>query len=100
MRTHRGHRKDRNHDEIKRAFEKLGWSTFHTYQLGGGFPDFIAGRGGVNLLIEAKDGEQPPSRRALNKEEVQFHFSWKGQVCVIRDKDEALAVASKFYATI
>ena len=100
MRSKLGHRRDRNHSEIKAVFEQCGWSVFDSYQLGGGFPDFVAGRGGVNLLIEVKDNLKPPSQRALTKPEVDFHMKWKGQCCVVRDVGEALAVANRFHAAL
>ena len=43
-----------------------------------------------NFLMEIKDGSKPPSARKLTPGEQQWHETWKGQVCVVRNVEEAL----------
>ncbi|MEE8386151.1 MAG: hypothetical protein V3S01_09555 [Dehalococcoidia bacterium] len=57
-----------------------------------GVPDLLVGVGGVNLLMEVKDGGKPPSARKLTPDQVTWHASWRGQVHVVKNEDEALAL--------
>ena len=87
----RAARVDSNQKAIVNAFRQCGFSVFHTHTIGGGFPDIVAGYGGINYLIEIKDGSLPPSARKLTKPEETFHQNWRGQVCIINDVDEVFA---------
>lgn len=95
MRSRLGHRKDCNHDKIKTVFEKCGWKTFDTYQLGGGFPDFIASKNYNTILVEVKDGNRPTIRCALTAPELEFHQKWKGSCFIIHTVDEALLISNR-----
>lgn len=50
----RARRVDKNHGEIKRAFEKLGCRVFDAYAVGKGFPDLVVQWSGVTMLVEVK----------------------------------------------
>lgn len=91
-------RRDSNHAEVRDGIRRVpGVSVFDTADIGGGFVDLVVGiRGGVNLLLEVKDGKKPPSARALTKAEQDFFDSWQGQVAVVNSLDEALELI-RFY---
>ena len=91
----RAAKKDRNHNEIAAALMKMGFSVADTSQLGEGFPDIVAGRAGINFLIEVKDYSLPPSHRKLTPEQVAFHNAWNGQICVIKCVEEIQAMISR-----
>ena len=91
----RAPRTDGNHAEIRDALRQAGATVFDAAALGAGFPDLVVGSGGMNYLLEVKDGTQPPSRRQLSDDEKRFHESWRGQVAVVLDLDEALAVLDR-----
>lgn len=77
------------------ALRKIGCRVAITSAAGGGFPDLVVGRGGVIRLLEVKDGDKAPSRRALTPEQVVFHEEWKGQpVHVVESVEQALQVCT------
>lgn len=57
---------------------------------GDGFPDLCIGWRGVNLLLEVKDGQLAPSRRALTDEQERWHRTWRGQAVIANNIDEAI----------
>ena len=81
---------DENQPEIVNCLRDLGFSVHCTHQIGGGFPDIVAGRGGKNYLIEVKDGAKPPSKRCLTDDEQEFHAGWKGVIHIIESVDDIL----------
>lgn len=86
---------DGNHQEIRNGLRAAGVSVADTSGLGAGFPDLVVGSGGMNYLLEVKDGSLPPSRRQLSDDEQRFHAGWHGQVAVVLDLDEALDVLGR-----
>lgn len=80
---------DANQGVIVRAFRDMGASVQILSSVGKGCPDLIVGVFGINLLVEIKDGDKPPSQRKLTEHEKHFHESWKGQVCIIQSVDDA-----------
>ena len=58
---------DKNQTEIVEAFRKLGFSVQHLHTVGGGVPDLLVGRGGINLLVEVKDGGKSQTNTRANK---------------------------------
>lgn len=83
-------RVDANHSEIADILRRLGYSVTHTHQLKG-FVDLVAGRNGVNYLIEVKDGTKAASKRKLTKLEQKFHHEWQGAVEIIESVADAMA---------
>ena len=79
----RAARVDRNQQEIVQHLRKLGATVQPLHTVGQGCPDLIVGYGGLNYLIEIKDGEKPPSARKLTPDEQAWHDDWCGQVCVV-----------------
>lgn len=72
------HRKDTNHDEIAKAFRDHGFTWHDTHMVGSGFPDGVAGKYGINCLIEIKPGEGRKSQQELNENETDFAANWLG----------------------
>lgn len=111
---------DKNQPDIVKTYRDAFCTVQHTHQLGGGFVDIVVGAPGVtivsreldsnilryllekmgikeyaihegaNLLIEIKDGEQPPSARELTKDEKTWHETWRGQKCIVETIRQAL----------
>lgn len=86
---HRG-RVDGNQSLIVRALRDAGASVLVISSIGSGCPDLLIGKNQVNFLAEIKDPTKVHSQRKLTEDEVQFHNSWRGQVCVIETVKEAL----------
>lgn len=83
---------DRNQPDIVGAFRKAGASVFPLHMVGDGCPDLLIGYMGANYLVEVKDGDLVPSAQKLRPKQVEFHDSWRGQVCVVNSVDAALAL--------
>lgn len=79
---------DSNQNEIVSYARKLGFSVAITSSLGGGFPDIVLGKNGINFLGEIKDGKKPPSARKLTEPEQKFHNEWRGQICIIESIED------------
>lgn len=88
-------RVDSNQNEIVALMRDLGASVLILSAVGKGCPDILAGIRGRNILIEIKDGNKPPSARKLTEDEKRFHDEWNGQVCVIKDVTEAIALINR-----
>ncbi|MGB3205449.1 MAG: hypothetical protein WBB28_10705 [Crinalium sp.] len=85
-------RTDANQRQIVEALRSLGCSVQHLHVIGRGCPDAIVGHAGVNYLIEIKDSSQPPSKRRLTPDEVEWHQNWRGKVDVVCSIEEAIAI--------
>lgn len=83
---------DRNHSEIVAAFKQLGCTVCDLAKVGDGCPDLIVGLCGINLLVEVKDGELPPSKKKLRKNQQDWHDAWRGQCCVVECIDDVIAM--------
>lgn len=55
-------------------------------------PDLLVGYKNINILIEVKDGNAPKTQQKLTPDQVVWHATWRGQVCVVNSIDAALAV--------
>lgn len=87
---------DANQPEIVRALRGVGATVAHLHSVGAGCPDLLVGWRKQNLLLEVKDGAKPPSERRLNDKQVEWHASWKGQVCTVTSVDEALVAIGAY----
>lgn len=81
---------DSNQSDIVDALRRVGCSVTSLAQLGGGVPDLLVGRHGINYALEVKDGSKPPSRRRLTPDEAEWHAAWKGQIAVVENVNDAL----------
>ena len=88
----RAARTDRNQSEIVSAFRRAGATVQPLHQVGRGCPDLLVGFSGLNLLVEVKNPDKPPSARQLTEDQVRWHESWRGQVAVIECPDAAIAI--------
>jgi len=85
-------RVDANQADIIKAARRLGATVTDTSRVGQGFPDIVVGIFGINLLIEIKDGDKPPSKRKLTDDQVVWHKAWNGSSYVINSADEMIAL--------
>lgn len=88
---------DRNQSEIVTMLRTVGCTVQLLHTVGQGCPDLLVGYRGVNLLLEVKDGELPPSGRKLTEPEADWHRDWRGQVitvCNVREAMEAVGISA------
>lgn len=85
----RAARIDRNQPEIVKVLRSLGATVQPLHTIGKGCPDLVIGYRGKNFLVEVKDSMQPPSKRALTADELEWHVMWEGQVCVVESAEAA-----------
>jgi Holliday junction resolvase len=78
---------DNNQKEIVTALRACGFTVVHLHAVGKGCPDLLAGRMGVNYLIEVKSakGKLTPAQR-------NFHDNWMGQVIIVRGFEDLKAI--------
>lgn len=89
-------RKDENHASVVRHLVAVGATVTDLSDVGGGCPDLLVGFRRANYLLEIKDGSKSASRRKLTWDQVLYHSTWQGQVCVVCDEKEALrAIGAK-----
>lgn len=112
-------RADANQPQIVSALRAVSASVAHTHTIGKGFPDIVVGIEGlsvlgnkqkildalkdipgikiiegVNLLVEIKDGSKSESARKLTPDEQDWHFKWRGQICIVSSEEEAVTLLS------
>lgn len=85
---------DRNQPEIVKALRAIGCTVAITSAIGSGFPDLVVGRGRRNWIVEIKDGDLCPSARELTPDQLKFHTTWAGQIDVVNNVGEALALVA------
>jgi hypothetical protein len=85
-------RVDRNQPEIVGALRAYGCSVACLHQCGGGIPDLVVGWKGRNYLIEIKDELAKPSDRKLTPDQSAWHELWVGQVAIVTNCAEAIAL--------
>ena len=93
----RAAKKDANHAEIVKAFEKMGCSVIDVSMAPVGF-DILVGYGGltfgVTMPVEIKDGTKPPSARKLTANEAKIHARWTGGARLVKDFDDVVATVN------
>lgn len=85
---------DANQSEVVKTLRSLGCSVHPTHMVGAGFPDLVVGIGGVNILVEVKDGSKVPSARKLTQDEIEWHTAWRGQVCIVESIEDAVELVN------
>ena len=83
---------DANQTEIVKALRSVGASVQSLASTGKGCPDLLVGIRGENFLIEVKDGDKVKSARKLTGDQVVWHDSWRGQVSIAENIDDALNI--------
>jgi hypothetical protein len=86
-------RVDGNQGEIVAAFRKLGFSVLIISQLKKCCDLVVSKR--LTGLVEIKDGDLPPSKRKLTKDEEEFRASWKGPYFIVESLDDVMKVAKE-----
>lgn len=83
---------DDNQNEIVKALRQAGCTVLILSSVGKGCPDILVGRaaGRQNYLLEIKDGSKPKCEQKLTRDQVVFHQSWRGHICVVNSVDMAL----------
>lgn len=95
MGIRRAARVDENQSLLVELWRKLGATVQILSAVGGGCPDVVVGFNGLNAFVEIKDGSKPPSKQKLTPMELEFHQTWRGQVCIIRNEHEAAQLIYK-----
>jgi len=88
-------RTDSNHKQVLEILRRGGWSASSTHRVGFGFPDIVAARAGLTIMVEVKDGAKVPSARKLSKKQVRFLATWPGQVIVAVSGLDALSQCNR-----
>jgi hypothetical protein len=58
--------------------------------------DLLVSYRGHTLLLEVKDGDKPPSARALTPGEAKFHAEWPGtNLYIVNSEHEALDILKR-----
>jgi hypothetical protein len=61
-----------------------------------GLADLLVFYRGHTLILEVKDGDKPPSSRALTPAEQKFHDEWPGQnLYIVNSEHEALDILKR-----
>ena len=68
---------DKNQKQVVKELRELGFSVALTHMVHKGFPDFVVGFHGLNILIELKS-----ENGTLTKDETVFINTHKGKVIV------------------
>lgn len=89
----RAARRDENHAEIKGVFERLHCSVIDVASCPCGF-DLIVGYETQAIAVEVKNGEKCESARQLTENEKLAHLHWRGPKAIVKNNDEAAAVAN------
>jgi hypothetical protein len=80
---------DANHGAIVAELRKQGAQVQSLAAIGEGCPDLLVSYGGVNVLMELKDGDKPRSAQRLNLEQALWHAYWKGPVVLVTTQADA-----------
>ena len=88
-------RRDAGEDQIVSALEAAG--AFVKKINDGGTFDLLVWHRGATLLLEVKDGRQPPSKRKPTPAEQKFHDEWPGDnLHIVLGPEDALAVLKAY----
>lgn len=86
------HRADANQEGAVRYLRSLGMSVEVLSQTGNGCPDLIVGFHEINLLVELKNGDKPPSQQKLTQAQTDWHAAWGG-TAIVANSAEGVATA-------
>ena len=90
---------DANQSILIAAFRRMGCTVQTLHIVGRGCPDFVVGHKKRNYLVEAKDGDKPPSARKLTPAEEEWHRDWRGQVCLCESLDDVQRLVAEWGRT-
>jgi hypothetical protein len=92
-------RVDDNQWLIVQTLRQHGASVQPLHTVGKGCPDLLVGFKGRNYLLEVKDGLKSPSKRKLTPDQSAWHEVWAGQVTIVTNCAEAVALLEGQCAT-
>ena len=96
MTARRAARVDDNHAEIVAALRAAGCSVFSTAGCGRGVPDLVVAVSyGRTLLVEIKNGKNPPSKRRLRECQDRFRAEWTGEAHTVESIDDAMRMIGR-----
>ena len=75
----RAARVDANQSTIVDDLRAIGATVQPLHAVGDGCPDLLVGYGGLNYMLEVKDGAKSPSRRKLTPDQEDWHGAWRGR---------------------
>ena len=90
MGVRRASRVDDNQKLLVELWRRMGATVLILSEVGNGCPDVLIGYNGLNALVEIKDGSKVPSKQKLTQPQAEFHESWRGHVCIVKDEEEAM----------
>ena len=76
---------DKNQKQVVKELRGLGFSVALTHMVHKGFPDFVVGFHGLNILVELKS-----KNGTLTKQESEFIDSYKGEVTVAYSTNDVI----------
>ena len=83
---------DRNQPLVVEALRKAGWTVRHTHMIGKGWPDVVAAKQHINLLVEIKmPGEK------LTPDEAAFWNQWPGPKIIAYSEQDAVDKAAQLH---
>lgn len=88
-------RVDGNQAAIVEALRKTGATVQLLGGAGGGCPDLLVGRLGVNILLEVKN---PAGFNRVGEKQAEWIANWRGQCAVVRDEFEAMRIVLELSA--
>ena len=86
---------DANQRLLVEVWRRLGAQVLILSAVGKGCPDCLLSYNGHNVLVELKDGSKPPSARKLTEQQTEFHKTWLGQICIVKNENEAAQLIYK-----
>ena len=93
----RAARTDANQAAIVQALRHIGASVELLHAVGGGCPDLLVGYQGEDGTLEAKDENQPPSKRKLRATQARWKAAWQGRPPVlVKSPQEAVDIVMKW----
>ena len=92
---------DANQNEIVEALRKIGCSVQILSSVGKGCPDLVVGipfgtYGGLNIMMEIKDGNKPPSAQKLTSDQERWHSNWLGHKVVVNSIESAIDAVNNY----
>ena len=90
----RAARVDANQQRIVDGARRVGYRVSITSTVGQGFPDLVVWNPASRklMLIEVKDPSQPPSKRELTQDQVDFHACFEGATAVVETVEQLIEV--------
>lgn len=88
----RAARTDSTHATIRDRLRQAGFSVMDTSQLGRYFPDLVAGKHGITVLIEAKSPKKVRKTKGdgLSAGQTNFKEQWRGSAVIVSETTQGV----------